>query len=149
MLKLGAVYCPSVLVARLRVVPVSTFLMVTTALGTTAPDESVTVPTMVASCAKACTAENARRVVRRSVRRRSRPFTARPRLPAYVDERNFMTSLRLSVCGRVGTNIFPLAVNVNGNTFIAGQLSSKKVIASTDLTNQLQSGPSETGACGA
>src|SRR5271155_3244021 len=143
--KLGAAYCPSPLVVRLRVVPVSTFLMVTTAPGTTAADESVTVPTMVASCAKACTAENVRRVVRRSARRRLRPLTARPRLPAYPDERSFMTSLRLSVCGRVGTNIFPLAVNVNGNTFIAGQLSSKKVIVSTNLTNQRQAGPSETG----
>ena len=51
---LGAVYSPAVFVVSSRVKPFSGFQTVTLALGITPPEESVTVPTIVAvSCAQA------------------------------------------------------------------------------------------------
>ena len=51
---LGAAYSPAVFVASSRVKPFSGFQTVTLALGITPPEESVTVPTIVAvSCAQA------------------------------------------------------------------------------------------------
>src|SRR6516162_8265576 len=51
--RLGAAYCPASLVVNVRVCPVSTCVTVTVTFGIAAPDGSVTVPTMVPSCADA------------------------------------------------------------------------------------------------
>src|SRR6516225_5574552 len=51
--KLAATYCPVSFVVYVRVRPVSTCVMVTVTFGIAAPDGSVTVPTMVPSCADA------------------------------------------------------------------------------------------------
>src|SRR5215470_7349507 len=47
----GMTYCPESFVGMVRVQPVATFVTVTFTFGITAPDGSVTVPTMVAFCA--------------------------------------------------------------------------------------------------
>src|SRR5215831_12892401 len=49
----GAAYCPASLVVNVLVRPVSTCVTVTVTFGIAAPDGSVTVPTMVPSCADA------------------------------------------------------------------------------------------------
>src|SRR5579863_955451 len=103
MFRSGATYCPSPLVGRLRVTPVSLLVMVRAALGTAAPVGSVTVPTMVASCANAGVAKTTRIRTNRVSRARAyrlRPSPQRPILPANLGERDFIAILQDRVSER-------------------------------------------------
>src|SRR5579863_1784813 len=114
----GATYCPSPLVGRLRVIPVSLLVMTMAALGTAAPVGSVTVPTMVASCAHADVANSDRKkhAMKQIVARRLtlRPLTTRPKLPAYVGERDFICQPPEFPIVGVSCANCPLNVNVHG-----------------------------------
>ena len=88
--KIGSDILPSLLVVRVRDRPVSMLVTVMVTLGTAAPVGSVTVPTMVASCARPCAAKENNKAARRTTKRRSKRFTNRPKLPAFVGERDFI-----------------------------------------------------------
>src|SRR5580693_949788 len=88
----GATYWPSLLVGWLRATPVLVTVMV--ALGTAAPVGSVTVPTTVASCATAETANMTKAAARRIARREPLRLTAEQILAANVDERDVIWCLR-------------------------------------------------------
>jgi hypothetical protein len=65
------------------------------ALGTAAPDGSVTVPTMVASCARAETVKSAQIAARIRTVRVAQRRIAKPKLPASVGERDFIEASKI------------------------------------------------------
>src|SRR5579864_1198000 len=95
MCRSGATYWPSELLGRVLSTPVSLLVMVTVALGTAAPDGSVTVPTMVASCARPYAANIRVKIARRISRRLNLEREARELL-AHTREREFIASLQTS-----------------------------------------------------
>src|SRR5215831_5642063 len=94
-----ATYWPDSLVEKTLETPVSVFVGVTFASATAAPDGSVTVPTMVASCAQAGVASAARKNTERTItakRTRLRLVILLPHPPAFVGERDIICSLQIS-----------------------------------------------------
>src|SRR5579863_7905517 len=91
MVREGITNWPSPLLGKLRATPVSVFVTVMVTLGTAAPLGSVTVPTMVASCAKADNAHMVRKTrVMIARRAKLRRLVVGPRISAYVGERDFI-----------------------------------------------------------
>src|ERR1700751_2789293 len=113
-----ATYWPDSLVEKTLETPVSVFVSVSFASATAAPDGSVTVPTMVGSCAKAGVASAARQRKARKVtaqHTRLRPVILRPPLPAFVGERDIICSLQIRVrLGQSSGIERPVSVNVYG-----------------------------------
>src|SRR5579871_1517225 len=126
--KLGATYWPSLLVDRVRATPVSVFVRVMEAFGTAAPDGSVIVPTMVASCAQAEAAKTRNRVMTRTWRYEAQRFKAALRLPANWDERDFMDEPPINYGEHQGRS-FPESVNVNVVKCYVHPLSRTKSIS--------------------
>src|SRR4029077_8105757 len=76
---------------------------------------------MVASWARACAANITKKAAKRIARREPLRFTAKPKLPANVDERNFIWSLR--VIGRdLRTPLNDVAVSRAGTTLYWNRL---------------------------
>src|SRR6266853_1526618 len=94
MCKPGTTYSPVglVLISRLR--PVSVLVRVIVALGTAAPEESVTVPTIVPSCAKACRERNKANAKSSPVQRKVRLFTQLRLLSTDEDEHFIAAALQ-------------------------------------------------------
>src|SRR5215470_8905326 len=93
-----ATYWPESLVGITLETPVSLLVSVTFASATAAPDGSVTVPTMVASCAKAGVASAARKSKDKTItakHTRLRLVILRPHPPAFVGERDIICSLQI------------------------------------------------------
>src|SRR5215469_2154232 len=113
-----ATYWPDSLVEITLETPVSVLVSVTFASATAAPDGSVTVPTMVASCAKAGVASAARKSKARTItakHTRLRLVILRPHPPAFVGERDIICSLQIRVrLGQSSRTERPVSVNVYG-----------------------------------
>src|SRR5579864_4859830 len=85
-----ATYWPASFVVNSLETFVSRFVSVTFAFATAAPEGSVTVPTIVASCARPCAVKSTRSAASNRTKRRSKRFRDRPILPACVGERGFI-----------------------------------------------------------